>query len=98
MGNKCNSKYKLAKDIMYKDDGTRRKAIYLPYNLGGINIRISLDQSEPFAGKQDLFPLPRWELEFEPKVEEVSTWETVFHISERYQRDILDAEFKKLVT
>ena len=28
MGNKCNSKYKLAQDILYNDDGERRRSFY----------------------------------------------------------------------
>lgn len=90
MGNKCNSKYKLAQDILYTDDGARRKSFY-PYRE--TNIKLSLERSEPFEGEQGLFPLPYWRIDFEPDAEEVTTWNTVFHIQERYQRDILDREF-----
>lgn len=90
MGNKCNSKYKLAQDILYTDDGARRKSFY-PYSES--NIKLSLERSEPFEGEQGLFPLPYWRIDFEPETEEVTTWNTVFHIQERYQRDILDREF-----
>ncbi len=91
MGHNCNSKYKLAQDILYNDDGTRRRSYY-PYEFSG-GVQVSLDKSEPFAGKQDLFPLPKWQIDFEPDSEETSTWNTVFHIAERYERDILDEEF-----
>lgn len=90
MGHKCNSKYKLAQDILHKDDGTRRKSYY-PYGHAGI--QISLENSEPFAGSYRLFPLPLWRIDFEPDIEETLTWDTVFHIRERYRRDILDPDF-----
>lgn len=94
MGNKCNSRYKLAQDILTKDDGTRRKS-FDPYNCTGV--RLSLENSQPFAGT--LTPtgqqLPRWQIEFEPNIEEVLTWDEVFHIRERYQRDVLDADFTR---
>ena len=92
MGHDCNSKYKLAQDILYNEDGTRRRSYY-PYFVND-RIQISLNRSEPFAGTRDLIPLPKWEIDIEPDTEETSTWDTIFHIKERYQRDVLDAEFK----
>jgi hypothetical protein len=89
MGKKCNS-YKLTKDILFKEDGTRRRAFY-PYSHTGI--RISLERSEPFAGTEGVFPVPLWRIDFEPDSEEVSTWDEVFYIRERYTRDVLDPEF-----
>lgn len=91
MGNKCNSRYKLAQDILYQNDGTRRRSYY-PYAKTG-QIKISLERSEPFAGTSGLFPLPDWQIDFDPATEEVSTWNSVFHIEQRYKRDILDADF-----
>lgn len=90
MGSKCNSSYKLAQDILYKEDGTRRKSFY-PYHHGGVHV--SLTNSKPFARPYGLFPYPDWVIEFEPSIEETSTWDTVFHIRERYSRDILDPDF-----
>jgi hypothetical protein len=91
MGHKCNSKYKLAEDILYKEDGTRRKAFY-PYNLGDTKIRVSLDESDPFSGDRGIFSHSTWEINFEPDTEEVSTWDEVFKIRDRYVRDVLDVE------
>lgn len=91
MGHKCNSKYKLAQDILYTDDGIRRRSFY-PYDEHA-GIKVSLDNSEPFAGSHQSFPVPLWQIDFEPDAEEVSTWDTVFHIRERYRRDILDPDF-----
>jgi hypothetical protein len=90
MGHKCNSKYKLAQDILYNDDGTRRKSYY-PYD--DIRVQISLETSEPFAGSYKVYPLPLWHIDFEPDAEEVLTWDTVFHIRTRYKRDFLDEYF-----
>ena len=88
MGHKCNSSYKLAQDILYDNDGSRRKA-FDPYNHAGI--KVCLNNSQPFAGKAGT--LPQWLIEFEPNTEEVTTWDTVFEIRERYKKNVLDEEF-----
>jgi hypothetical protein len=91
MCNKCNSR-KLAQDILTKKNGTRRKS-FDPYNCTGI--RLSLENSQPFAGKlTSTGQLPLWQIEFNPNSEEVLTWDEVFDIRERYRRDVLDAEFE----
>lgn len=90
MGSKCNERYKLAQNILYKGDGTRRKSFF-PYNHRGV--QISLDRSEPFAGEYGLFPLPLWQIDCVPDSEEATTWDSIFHIQERYKRDILNPEF-----
>jgi hypothetical protein len=92
MGNKCNSKYKLAQDPLFDENGIRRKSFF-PYGFQE-KIQIDLNQSVPFEGGEGgLFPLPKWEIRIEPNSDEVKTWDTVFHIRERFERDILDAEF-----
>ena len=97
MGYKCNSQYKHTQDLLYKADGTRRRS-FDPYHKNEI-VTISLDNSEPFAGKSGILgePLPRWEINFNSDSEEIATWDEVFHIRERYQR-YLDAEFISWVT
>ncbi|HRA67253.1 MAG TPA: hypothetical protein PL187_14590, partial [Caldilinea sp.] len=89
MGNKCNSRYKIAQDILWGKGGMRRKA-FNPYNHSVV--QISLDDSEPFAGKNG--QIPRWVIGFEPDCDEVSTWNDVFEIRDRYVRDVLDDSFK----
>jgi len=89
MGNKCNSRYKTAQDILRGKGGRRRKA-FNPYSH--TNVKISLDNSVPFAGKDG--QIPSWEIDFEPDCEEVSTWNEVFQIRDRYIRDVLDDLFK----
>ncbi|MBH8577230.1 hypothetical protein I8752_30535 [Nostocaceae cyanobacterium CENA369] len=97
MGYKCNSLYKHTKNILYRTDGTRRRS-FDPYNKHEI-VKISLDNSEPFAGNSGTLgePLPRWEINFNSYSEEISTWDEVFCIRERYVR-YLDAEFISWVT
>jgi hypothetical protein len=93
MGNKCNSRYKLAKDILRKDDGTRRRS-FDPYNHHSI-VKVSLNNSQPFAGtcKNGGQALPKWEIDFSIDSEEVTTWDDIFHVRERYARDVLDSSF-----
>ncbi len=93
MCNACNSGYKLNKDILYKKDGTRRKS-FDPYNCSGLCL--SVENSQPFAGiLTPIGQLPRWQIEFSPNIEEVFTWDEVFHIRERYERDVLNEDFKR---
>jgi hypothetical protein len=88
MGNKCNSRYKLAQDILKWEDGSRRRSFY-PYNHG--NVGVCLDNSVPFCGTDG--KIPAWHIEFDQDGEEVTTWDHVFHIRERYKRDVLDPHF-----
>lgn len=92
MGNKCNSRYKLDQDILRKDDGTRRKS-FDPYN--DRTLTVSLDNSQPFAGELGKTgeQLPKWNIDFGSTSEEVTTWDDVFHIRERYERDVLNEGF-----
>lgn len=96
MGNKCNSGHKLKQDPLKREDGSNRKA-FDPYNHGTVSI--SLEKSQPFEGvKGDLGePLPKWIIEFDSAGEEVDTWDEVFHIRERYERDILNEGFNSYI-
>ncbi len=85
MGHKCNSKYKLAADVLYDADGVRRVALD-PYNH--TSIAVVLDDSDPFDGSTPI--TPRWTINFDPDARAVQTWAAVFSIRERYQRDHLD--------
>jgi len=88
IGDRCNSSYKRGQDILKRKDGSRRRS-FDPY--GDAAITISLDNSEPFAGVNGR--IPRWTIEFNQNIEEVDTWDEVFHIRERYERDVLDQSF-----
>ena len=85
MGHKCNSNYKLAVDLLYDAAGGRRVA-FDPYNH--TNIYVVLDESDPFDGSTP--NMPKWKIDFEPDAPEVSTWDAVFSVRKRYQRDHLD--------
>jgi len=89
MGHKCNSSYKLARDLLRRDDGSRRVA-FDPYNH--TKISVSLDDSEPFAGATE--NTPKWKIRFEPETPAVPTWDEVFSVRERYRRDVLDPCFR----
>ena len=90
MGNKCNSRYKRAQDILRAADGARRRSFFPYGNIPAISV--SLDDSVPFGGVDG--ELPRWEIRFNIESEEVDTWLDVFSIRERYARDVLDEGFK----
>jgi hypothetical protein len=89
MGHKCNSKYKLSKDILRNKRGVRRRA-FNPYGSGK-GLKISLSKSIPFAGARR--EAPAWHISFGRSRQEVDTWDDVFRVRERYMRDILDQEF-----
>lgn len=89
MGHKCNSSYKAAKDLLRRDDGSPRKA-FDPYAHDAV--RISLDESTPFGGATE--HTPRWEVRFVPNSPEATTWDEIFSLKLRYERDHLDPEFR----
>jgi hypothetical protein len=90
MGYKCNSQYKNTKDLLYKSDGTRRRA-FDPYDHN-TTITVSLDNSQPFAGKKGELnsPLPQWQIDFGSNSEEIDTWNDVFYIRDRYSNLLND--------
>ncbi|MCU0924494.1 MAG: hypothetical protein MUF44_00195 [Hydrogenophaga sp.] len=92
MGHKCNSRYKLAVDVLYDANGVRRVA-FDPYNHAKIGV--VLDHSDPFDGPT---PTPKWSIKFDPDGPGVSTWDAVFSIRERYQRDYLDEGYSAWLT
>jgi hypothetical protein len=87
MGTKCNSQYKHDVDII-QITGTRRTAFY-PYKAP--SLKLDLSKSVPFGGAEGI--KPKWVVEFTPHSPEVDTWLEVFHIQERYIRDVLDLSY-----
>ena len=51
MGNKCNSRYKRAQDILRAADGARRRSFFPYGNIPAISV--SLDDSVPFGGSME---------------------------------------------
>jgi len=90
MGNICNSRYKLAADILRRDDGSRRRS-FDPYNSPGL--KVSLNNSVPNTGLDGPLILI-WAVDFSLDNEETETWESVFSIRERYERDVLRTSFQ----
>jgi hypothetical protein len=90
MGQKCNSRYKLANNLLRRGDGARRVAFdpYLHTTLS-----VSLDASDPFGGSTE--NTPNWDIQFVPDTPAVATWDEVFAVRDRYRRDHLDPDFSK---
>ena len=84
MGIKCNARYKLATDILRDSNGRRRRA-FDPYATR--QIRVSLLNSVPFAALGGR--APAWQIDFLPDSPECTTWDEVFSVRERLQRDVL---------
>lgn len=85
IGHSCNSKYKLAQDMLRREDGTRRRS-FDPYNAPGLSV--SLENSVINSGLGPL--ISEWRVDFSIAMEEVETWDRVFSIRARYVRDVLD--------
>lgn len=86
MGGRCNSAYKHTQDPLRHANGQRRSACD-PYSTVGV--AVSLDNSvvdEVTAGPI----VAEWMIEFDPTNEAVETWDEVFHVKERWLRDVLD--------
>lgn len=88
MGMRCNERYKLDVDILRSADGARRR-VFDPYANPSVEIR--MNGSIPFEGAEG--QAPRWVIQFEPETPECTTWDEVFHVRERIQRDVLDPSF-----
>jgi hypothetical protein len=89
IGHKCNSNYKLAKDVIRRADGSARTC---PDPYRATPVTIDMNDSEPFAGTNQAHPT--WNLKFTPGGELAETWDAVFAIRERYIRDVLEPSFK----
>lgn len=88
IGGRCNSSYKKAQDPLRRATGERRVAVD-PFNTGGLNV--SFDNS--IVDELTTGPVVSdWVIEFEPDGEAVDTWIEIFHIRERWRRDVLDEQ------
>ena len=90
MGMRCNERYKLDQDILVGTDGGRRRS-FDPYTQH--SLAICLNDSVPFAG--DDGKTPDWQVSFIPDSPECETWDQVFHVRERFKRDVLDPSFRR---
>lgn len=86
MGGRCNSAYKHSQDPLRRANGQRRSACD-PYSTNGVTV--SLDNSVVNEVTTDPL-IASWMIEFYPTSEAVETWDQVFHVKERWLRDVLD--------
>ncbi|EZP31295.1 hypothetical protein BW33_02529 [Pseudomonas sp. RIT288] len=93
MCSECNSDFKKNIDILRDRRGRRRRCVD-PYN--GPFYIVSLAKSLPFAGSvKNGIRLPKWNIQFKGGPQsEAENWDRIFKIRERYQRDVLNAEFR----
>lgn len=93
MCSECNSDFKKSVDILRDKRGRRRRCVD-PYN--GPVFRVSLAKSLPFAGLvQKGTHLPKWDIQFKGGPQsEAENWDRIFKIRERYERDVLNTEFR----
>lgn len=84
---KCNSTYKLGKDVLRRTDGVRRKS-FDPYSTSAA--KVTLSNSQPFAvdGQK-----PGWVVEFDPDCEECRTWDEIYDIRRRYREHSLEPDY-----
>lgn len=87
MGHTCNTQYKKSTDMLMV--GGSRCRVFDPYVQ--LNVSLSLLSSVPFPTRGQI--IPKWVIEFNPMVPEVDTWDSVFKIRERLERDVLNAHF-----
>jgi hypothetical protein len=89
MGGRCNSAYKGTADLLW--NGAVRRRAFFPYAHSGI--AVSLANSQPFGGGAG-GAHPQWDISFVPDSVEAQTWDCVFHIRERYVRDVLEPDYE----
>jgi hypothetical protein len=90
MGMKCNERYKLADDILRDGAGNRRRS-FDPY--ANRQLQISLINSVPFGQADGRTPV--WQIDFVPNSAECTTWDCVFLVRERIERDVLNPSFPR---
>jgi hypothetical protein len=96
MGNKCNSRYKLQRDVL-RDTAGNRRSCFDPY--AGPALSLNLEDSRPFEGEVvGLVTCPDWVIQWQGgDPNKIQTWEEVFNIPERYRNSHLNAEFRSWI-
>lgn len=84
----CNRDYKKAKDIIMGENNIRRRA-FDPYNSASPVLSLSNSALIPNSSPINI----DWRIDFLSSIEEAETWDSVFSIRTRYQRDILGKYF-----
>ncbi|PWK10445.1 hypothetical protein [Pantoea ananatis] len=93
MCTECNSDFKKVTDILI-DDNQLRVHCSDPYN--GPTFKIKLAESIPFRGRAVKgIKLPLWIISFDSEFQDYAeNWDRIFKIRERYERDILNENFR----
>lgn len=86
MGGRCNASYKHLQDPLRANNGRRRVACD-PYLTAGVSVSLSNSVVEELALGA---VVSDWVIEFLPAGEAIETWDEMFHIKERWKRDVLD--------
>jgi hypothetical protein len=84
MSRTCNTGYKLAKDILRTNNGTRR-ACYDPYRAPGVGLSL---RSSTLFGRS---PRPEWVIDLDGDAERCASWDELFKVRARW-RDHLDKQ------
>lgn len=88
MGDRCNSAHKHAADILFCNQGNRRR-VFDPY---GQNVAlVSLSNSRFFSDDEDTIE-PRWDIDLGGTAES-ETWDQVWNIKRRYAESHLTPEY-----
>lgn len=93
MCDECNSSFKKQIDILYDENHNRMHCVD-PYS--GPIFKISLINSKSFEGEICKgMHLPKWQIDIIGGTTNLSNnWDRIFQIKKRYERDILNAEFR----
>ena len=93
MCDECNSSFKKQIDILYDEENNRTPCVD-PY--AGPTFKISLINSEAFEGEIEKgIRLPKWKIDILGGTDKLSdNWNRIFQIKKRYERDILNSEFR----
>lgn len=85
MGRKCNSLYKGETDPLHDESGGRRRVLN-PY--AGVSFGLSVLMTGVFD-IDNVLGLD-WRINFVPASEESETWDEIFHVRERLERDVFE--------
>ncbi len=88
----CNRFHKHDKDIIRDQSGTRRRA-FDPYLCGPTRVSVMDSVVRP----NDARIVPSWKIDFVPASAESDTWDLVFDVKERLERDIFDECYRRWI-
>ncbi len=93
MCGRCNQRYKRHQDVIYDDVENAPCCASDPF--AGPTFRICLNESPHYNGAARS---PEWAIQILDDCQEANTWNRVFKITERYERDVLTPNFTNWVS